>query len=98
MKDSEREIKAKIRRYLKTVDYLKVISYCPYPYGESGTPDLVGCYKGHMVLIEVKAPGKRLSVLQAKRKKEWEYNGATVIVAHCVDEVKEVINKLIKGE
>lgn len=93
MKDSEREIKQKIRRYLKKIKFSKFVSYSPYPYGEPGTPDYVGCWNGKMYLIEVKQEGKGLSPIQKVRCNEWLKAGAVVLIAHSVNDIKNIIKE-----
>jgi hypothetical protein len=95
IKDTEAEIKTKIKRYLKKILHSKFVSYSPTPYGEAGTPDIVGCVKGKMVLIEVKVEGKNLTGLQVLRRDEWLSAGAKVIVAHSVKELREQLNNII---
>jgi len=91
MKILESDVKAAIRRYIKTVPKCKMVSYNPYPTGEPGTPDFIGSWGGRSFLIEVKAPGKKLSPIQRIRRQEWEATGALVLVADNVNIVKEVI-------
>jgi hypothetical protein len=56
-------------------------------YGSSGISDIVGCYRGRYVEIELKAPGRYANVkdgltpLQAKHHLDIELNGGWVIVA-----------------
>lgn len=89
--DTEKEIKAKIRYYLKKIPNSKFISYTPYPYGESGTPDIIGCIEGKMILIEVKRKGGELTDLQKIRITEWEQAKANVFVVHSVEELKNFL-------
>lgn len=57
-------------------------------YQERGVPDIVGCYKGHSFVIEMKRPGKEkhVSVYQAKHLKEYKRAGARAGVASSVEE------------
>lgn len=104
MKDSETEIKRKIRRFLKTIPCSKWVSYSPYPYGEPGTPDIVGAIEGFMIMFEVKAPGGHLSAIQKLRRSEWLDAGVSIFTVRSVQEVKSCIKqvlytiKLIKGD
>ena len=96
IKDTEKEIKRKCNPILKR--YGKFISYNPYPYGEPGTPDKIGCINGEMILIEFKREGKKPTALQIQRHKEWRDVGAQVWVIHSVEELKEKIEDEIVKE
>jgi len=88
-KIDERDIKKKIRKYLNTLPASKFVSYNPYPNGEAGTPDYIGCFQGLGVVIEVKAPGKDLSDIQKVRRREWrDEAGAFHIVAYSTEDVQ----------
>lgn len=51
-----------------------------------GLPDWHVTYHGKSFWIENKLPGKDATPLQAAELKRWEASGATVGVAHSVDE------------
>ena len=87
----ERDIKNRIKRYLKKINSVKIVSYYAYIYGEPGTPDFIGCWDGKCILIEVKNEKGKLSPLQEQRIKEWKNVGAIVIVARSVDDIKNII-------
>lgn len=82
------------------------------PYGIRGEPDITGAIKLPAVLmvngggpthisqrfeIEVKRPGEKPTESQLKRMEFWRRCGATVIVADCVDDVRDMINALKLG-
>lgn len=52
------------------LDYLKTLQGCfawkehGGPYGKSGIPDIICCYKGRFISFEVKRPGGKLTKLQ----------------------------------
>ena len=48
---------------------------------ESGTPDLIGCYRGRAFAIEVKVGDDSLSPIQLARLVEWEQAGVRTVVA-----------------
>ena len=87
----ESDIKKQCRKYLLKIPNSKWVSYNPYPTGEPGTPDVIGCINGTAVLIEYKIPGKDLSPLQARRKKEWENAKAIHFTIHSVKELESEI-------
>ena len=43
---------------------------------ESGTPDILGCYRGRLFAIEVKTAGSPLTTIQRHRMRQWEKAGA----------------------
>ena len=69
-------LRDKVMRGLRARGY-KVVSYRP---GEVGTPDLIGCGRGQMFLIELKAGDDKLSPIQRQRLVEWASAGATTEV------------------
>lgn len=94
VKRTETEIKRSIRQYLnKLKPDGKFISYCPVPYGEPGTPDIIGCYDGDMWLFEVKKKGGKITPLQSIRIKQWDAAGAKVFVVYSLQDVKKLLRE-----
>ena len=62
-------------------------------YMTAGLPDIVGVYNGKMIAIETKMPGGRLSEIQKHRLEEMRQAGASVVVAHSVEEALTVIGE-----
>jgi len=91
MRETETELKRKATKILKK--YGKFISYNPYPFGEPGTPDKIGCINGKMILIEFKRAGSKLTPLQEIRKREWEKAGASVWVINNIEDLKNKLKK-----
>ena len=87
----ESNLVSSIRKYLRSINGIKVIKIHGSSYTEIGTPDLIGCYQGRMFLIEVKMPGNHPTPIQIHRMKQWENAGAIVFVAN---DLKEVENKI----
>jgi Holliday junction resolvase len=92
----------KVKR--KIVDILKQYGmYYFYPvtggYGASGVPDIVACYNGRFIGIEVKADLKKNkpTALQQRNLSEIAQHGgvALVIDAYNLDHLKEVLDDLI---
>jgi len=48
------------------------------PYTRRGEPDICGCRSGQAFHLEIKAPGKKPTVLQRKALERWAAAGATV--------------------
>ncbi len=61
-------------------------------YQTAGIPDIIGCYNGRMFAIEVKAPGKRPTLLQQETMMDLVRHGAAVGVATSVDEAMNIFD------
>lgn len=64
------------------------------PYQEVGIPDILGCYRGHAVAIEVKQPGQTPSTKQALFLASWAAAGGYTLVAYNVNEVKALLQEI----
>ncbi|MDL2317937.1 VRR-NUC domain-containing protein [Eubacteriales bacterium OttesenSCG-928-A19] len=91
----ERDLIAQIKRYLASlggdVFYFKEHGG---PYGASGVPDIIACYKGRFLGLEAKLPNGRLTELQ--RRSIEKINGAGGIARRVegVDDVKAVVQQV----
>lgn len=80
----EKTIVAKIKKALEA-EGAKVIKIHGSGFTESGTPDLIGCYRGRCFAFEVKRDEKhKLTILQLKRLEEWRKAGAMADVVWSV--------------
>lgn len=88
----EGRVKAKIKKYLKTLDGCWF--YCPIggAYSTHGTPDIMGIYRGVGFGIEVKAPGREntLTALQDDAINSISAAGGIAFVASHVETVMKV--------
>lgn len=57
----------------------------------SGEPDLMICWRGRMVLIEVKTPDKRPTRVQLRRMLTWQEAGALVGWATSMDDLRAIV-------
>lgn len=64
------------------------------PYQAVGIPDLIGCYQGCFVAIEVKRPGKEPTSIQEAVMAKLRNAGAFVCVATSVDEAQQLIAEI----
>ena len=64
----ERDIVAAIKRYLRTLGE-DVFFWKEHggPYGVSGVPDIICCYRGRFLGLEAKLPGGRLTLWNGNR-------------------------------
>lgn len=63
-----------------------------------GVPDIVGCYRGRLVALEIKRPHVgRLSPLQALRIDQIRAAGGVAEVVTSPDEVSKILDSLDQG-
>lgn len=59
----------------------------------SGLPDIIGCYRGRFIAVEVKMPGNKPSPVQERViQKIWDAGGSA-LVAHSVEEALKVLSE-----
>ena len=58
-------------------------------YGLVGSSDILGCYRGRMLCVEAKRPGKVPTWAQQQFLDEAKRHGAFAVVVHSVEEVSE---------
>ncbi len=63
-------------------------------YSTAGVPDLLVCYRGIFVGVEVKMPGKKATTLQLYQGKKIEEAGGIFGVVHDVDELEALLKKV----
>lgn len=95
----EQDIQRKIIKYLESVGayVVKVVAS-----NKSGTPDILACYRGIFLAIEVKRPETKTNVseLQEYNIKKIKEAGGVAIVSWDLDAVKatiEDINLMVIG-
>ena len=64
------------------------------PYQDKGTPDLLACYKGFFVAIEVKTPRGVPRPEQEQARKEIIAAGGRALITHQVEEVTNVLDAI----
>lgn len=89
----EKSIESKIKTYLKSKGAY-VVKYFGNAYSQVGVPDLLACYKGHFIGIEVKNEAGRVSPLQNINLGAIQKAGGFSMVARDVDIVKELIEHI----
>ena len=90
----ERDIVAAIKRYLASLGG-DVFFWKEHggPYGVSGVPDIICCYKGRFLGLEAKLPGGRLTELQKRALDKINRAGGIARRVESVDDVKAVIGQ-----
>lgn len=90
----EKNIENKIKNYLKSIGayYFK---HHGNQFSQVGVPDIIACYKGKFIAIEVKNEAGKTSPLQDVNLKMINNAGGIGIVARSVEDVKKVIDNII---
>jgi len=93
---------AKVKK--KVVAILKELgAYYFYPvtggYGQSGVPDIVGCYQGSFFGIECKAGKNKPTALQEKNLRDIAKSGGIALVVNedNIDDVMHNLNQIPFG-
>jgi len=89
---TEQKIQTKIMAWLKSIH-----AVCNKTVGMSkaGWPDIICCFKGRFIGIEVKRPGMKPTPLQDFKMAEIELAGGIVGVATSVDDAKYLLKDII---
>jgi len=90
----EKIIENKIKDYLKSIGayYFK---HHGNQFSQVGVPDIIACYKGRFIGIEVKNETGKTSPLQDINLESIKKAGGISLVARSVDEVKKAIDSII---
>ena len=90
----EKDIVAAIKRYLHMLGE-DVFFWKEHggPYGVSGVPDIICCYKGRFLGLEAKLPGGRLTALQTRALEKINRAGGIARRVESVEDVKEIIRQ-----
>jgi VRR-NUC domain len=90
----ERRIVRKIQAYLEEQGARPFKIHGDDSYQEAGIPDLLVCYRGRFIGLEVKQPGGVASPLQKKVLHEIERSGGIAAIVDSVDQVRGLLAKL----
>ena len=88
----ERDVVAAVKRYLASLGS-DVFFWKEHggPYGTSGVPDIICCYKGRFLGLEAKLPGGRLTELQKRALEKINRAGGIGRRVENVDDVRAMI-------
>ena len=86
----EKNIENKIKMYLKSIGAYYV-KYFGNSFSQVGVPDLLVCYKGKFIGIEVKNEKGKTSPLQDVNIENIRKAGGISFVARSVEDVREII-------
>lgn len=76
--NSERDVKAEVRRFLRRYEPIWLFMPVQSGFGVAGTPDFVGCYMGFAFGIETKFGTAKSTPIQTRQQDIMWGAGATV--------------------
>jgi hypothetical protein len=88
---AEKDIVASILRYLKALPQCFAFKEHGGMYGTAGIPDIICCYKGRFLGLEVKQPSGRLTELQKRTIDKIDAAEGVALRVESVADVKSVI-------
>lgn len=84
---TEQQLAKKIQTYLKSKGAYVIKTIAT---NRAGVPDIIACYEGKYIAIEVKLPKGVVSMLQKAHLLQIKAAGGIAIVARCVKDVEEL--------
>lgn len=90
---SEATITKRIQRMLKSRGAWQ-IKYFPGLYGTRGVPDLLVCYRGRFVALEVKNAYGQVSDTQAIQMRKLREAGAYVETVRSVEDAEGILDEI----
>ena len=92
IKPTEAEITKEIRGYLdiRGIPHFKKLQGLGSP---KGIADIIGCYKGRFLAIEIKCEGKSLTFEQGLFLQRYRLSGGICFVAHSVEDVERELKR-----
>lgn len=64
------------------------------PYQDAGTPDILACYKGYFIAIEVKTARGVARPEQKITQRAITGSGGYALITHLIGDVADVLNKI----
>jgi hypothetical protein len=90
----ERRLVNSIRAYLEGKDaWVFKVHGGDNPFQESGVPDLLVCWRGRFIGLEVKQPGKKPTPRQEHVLREVRRAGGVVEVVSSVEQVEKLLKR-----
>ena len=95
----ERDVVAVIKKYLASLGS-DIFFWKEHggPYGTSGVPDIICCYKGRFLGLEVKLSTGTLTELQKRAIDRINRAGGIASRVECVSDVQKIIAKVDEEE
>ena len=91
----ERDVVAEIKKYLSSLGG-NVFFWKEHggPYGTSGVPDIICCYRGRFLGLEVKLPSGKLTELQKRAIEKINRAGGIACRVESVEDVRAIIARV----
>ena len=91
----ERDVVAEIKKYLSSLGS-DVFFWKEHggPYGTSGVPDIICCYKGRFLGLEVKLPSGKLTELQKRAIAKINRAGGIACRGESAEDVRAIIARV----
>lgn len=64
------------------------------PYQDAGTPDILACYKGRFIAVEVKTSRGVTRPEQKASQQAITGSGGYALITHLIEEVADVLNAI----
>ena len=90
----EKEIVGQIMRFLKAAPHCFAWKEHGGPHGMTWLPDIICCYRGRFVGLEVKTPSGKLTKLQEITLQRIQAAKGQAFKVTSVEEVKEILQNL----
>ena len=91
---TEKDIVAKILRYLKTIPNCFAWKEHGGMYGTAGIPDIIACVDGRFYAFEVKTPSGKLTKLQEISIQRIQKAKGKAFKVTSIEEVKQILERL----
>ena len=95
---AERDVVAKIKKYLTTVPDCFFWKEHGGMYGTAGIPDIIACIRGHFFGFEVKTDTGKPTELQKATIRKILKCGGTAAIVRSVDEVRALIEGTLQRD
>lgn len=90
----EKEVVDSIKNYLQTIPNIFYWKEHGGQFGTAGIPDIIVCYKGRFIALEVKRPGGKPTLLQKITLNKIEKAKGIAKIVTSVEQVKQIIENL----
>ena len=94
---AESAIQRKIRSLLESWGAV-VFKQAAGIYSTTGAPDLVACFKGRFLAIEVKKPGKEATRIQLHRQTQIRKSGGICEICDSAEQVDRILRAIDAGK
>jgi len=90
----ESTITRNIMNLLKKLPKCKAVKFPGGAGAQVGTPDILACYRGQFIALEVKRVGNEPTPIQCVQLLQWQGAEGMAVVVRSVEDVKQVITEI----